>query len=661
MSAPTIIDVEPASSELRQVVQLHREAKATLGFLPDSGFTERAQRGTLLAAMCDGEVSGYVLFDITGDRVKLRYLCVNPDARGRGIARRLVDELKGRHGDRRNIELACRRDYQLEGMWQTLGFRPIHNRRGRSDAGHLLTTWELDFGHPDLFSAAPIVGDLACLDQVVIEDLLIERPEGVHSHHLLDDWVFEHVEFCVTDEAHVESNNTSDDALRARLLAAVASYRNLSRPGAPWQALVPQVADLSPRAGDADHRHVARAVEGGAVYFVTRDDKLLSAAAALQDAFEMIVLNPETLLDRLDRQRSQDRYEPVVLQGTDLVEERLVATDQDAFVRALLNHGEGERAVDLRSVLRDALADASASEVRVVRDAHGAILAGVVRRMTPDAVVVAVIRVRRVDRLTDAIARQLVYQQRKAAADQGVGQVVIEDMLPSPAVMRALALESFADDGDGWTCRVIRGVVAAEHLGPGGLTRRAAAAFERTRWPAKVIGAGLKTFMVSIEPAWAEQLFDANLADATLFPREPGLGLSREHVYYRPPGHSTALAGPARVLWYVKGGRSGHREGHIRALSHLAEVVRDRPRTLHSRYARLGVWEQAQVEAAAKRTGQAMALRLTDTELLQRPLSLAALREAYAQEGRAFHAPQGPIEVDEHMFCLLYRRTSSYA
>ena len=641
--------------------RVHRAAKATLGFLPDGGFTERAQRGTLLAAVCNGEVSGYALFDLIGDRVKLRYLCVSANARGRGIATRLLDELKDRHGDKRNIELACRRDYKLEGMWQALGFRPIHNHPGRSNAGHLLTTWELDFGHPDLFSAAPIVGDLACLDQVVLEDLVINRPEGLHSLHLLDDWVAEHVEFCVTDEASIESNNTSDDALRARLLAAVASYRNLSRAGAPWQALVPLVAKLAPRAGAADHRHVARAVEGGAAYFVTRDDKLLSAAAALHDAFEHVVLNPETLLDRLDRQRSRDRYEPIVLQGTDLVEERLVATDRDAFVHALLNHGEGERAADLRSVLRDALADASASEVLVVRDTHGAILAGVVRRTTLDTVVVAVMRVRRVDRLTDAIARQLVFQQRKAAADQCIAQVVIEDPVPSAAVLRALALESFAGDGDGWTCHVTRGIVAGERALAGQLTPRAAAAFERMRWPAKVTGAGLKTFMVSIEPAWAERLFDANLADATLFPRDPALGLSREHVYYRPPGNSKALAGPARVLWYVKGGRPGHPEGHVRAVSHLAEVVRDRPRTLHSRFAHLGVWEQAQVEAAARRSGQAMALRLTDTELLQRPLSLAVLRNIYAQEGRAFHPPQGPVEVDERMFCLLYERSSSYA
>lgn len=132
-------------------------------------------------------------------------------------------------------------------------------------------------------------------------------------------------------------------------------------------------------------------------------------------------------------------------------------------------------------------------------------------------------------------------------------------------------------------------------------------------------------------------------------------------MYYRPPGNSKAIAGPARVLWYVKGGKPGHREGHIRAVSHLSEVVCDRPRTLHSRFARLGVWTQQQVEEAARSTGQAMALRLTDTELLDEPLPLSLLRKIYEAEGRVFHAPQAPIRVDEHMFCLLYRRSSRYA
>jgi hypothetical protein len=189
-----------------------------------------------------------------------------------------------------------------------------------------------------------------------------------------------------------------------------------------------------------------------------------------------------------------------------------------------------------------------------------------------------------------------------------------------------------------------------------------AADFERRCWPAKVVGAGLTTYMVSIEPSFAERLFDADLAGTTLFAREPVLGLSREHVYYCPPTNATKnVEGPGRVLWYVKQRGRGHPVGHVRAVSHLVDVVRDRPRTLYSRYARLGAYTQEQVESAAQRTGRAMAMRLTDTEVLNTPVSLGDLREIWNSAGHRFQAPQSPIRVHEHMFCLIYRQSSLYA
>jgi predicted transcriptional regulator len=271
------------------------------------------------------------------------------------------------------------------------------------------------------------------------------------------------------------------------------------------------------------------------------------------------------------------------------------------------------------------------------------------------------LRVRKVSRLTDTIARQLAFAQRAVAADSALDNVVVTDPTPSPAVIRALDAESFEAGDERWTCSVRPGIYPAAEVLDEDATAIDAAVFERRNWPAKVVGAGLTTFMVSIEPSYAERLFDANLAGATLFSTDPVLGLSREHVYYRPPGTARALAGPGRILWYVKGGKAGHRVGHVRAVSHLIEVARDRPRTLHNRYSRLGVWTEKQVEQAARRTGQAMALRVTDTELLERPMSLPMLRTTYQEGGESFHAPQAPIRVPEHMFCLVCRRSSRYA
>jgi ribosomal protein S18 acetylase RimI-like enzyme/predicted transcriptional regulator len=659
MAEMSIIAVEPGSGALREVMRLHKSAKATLGFLPDQGFVDRAERGTLLAVVDDGRVLGYVIFDLTSARVKLRYLCVARTARRRGVARLLIDELKRKYPDRHGIVLDCRRDYGLSAMWQALGFRAQGERRGRSDKGLPLTLWELDFGHPTLLTEAPVVGDLVCIDQMVLEDLVTGRPAGLQSRRLREDWVEEMAELCVTDEIFRESHATEEDELRQRLMGAAHGYRNLSRPHAPWQQHVARIAEIAEGAGVGDHRHLAQAVEGGAVYFVTRDKRLLRAAEGVQAEFGIVVASPAGLVDRLDRQRAEDRYQPVVLEGTTLIEERLPAVELDAFVSALLNHAEGERGHVLKETARKAYTNPQAAEVMVIKDLDGQILGGVVRAVDEGRLVIDALRVRRGGPLTDAVARQLVFLQRKLAADRRLSEVTVMDAAPSPAVRRVLPSEFFEADEGTWRCTVRVGIFRPPEVFSGDADPHEVAAFERRCWPAKV-ESGLPTFMVSIEPSFAERLLDAELAGATLFPRPARLGLSREQVYYRSPTWKNALHGPARVLWYVKKA-PGHPVGHVRAVSHLVDVALDRPRTLHKRYKRLGVWSQKQVEETGRRTGEAMALHVMDTERFDRPLSLPRVRELYASADETFHAPQGPVRVSERMFCLLYRESSAYA
>ena len=239
--------------------------------------------------------------------------------------------------------------------------------------------------------------------------------------------------------------------------------------------------------------------------------------------------------------------------------------------------------------------------------------------------------------------------------------MVLTDPTPSAAVVRSLPAENYVATDDGrYVCEVERGIDTASELvraaGP-----VAAAALERQRWPKKVCGAGLQTFMVAIHPSWAEQLFDTNLAAGTLFGRSVDLGLSREHVYYRRPGAAGGMTTPARILWYVKGGVPAHQVGHLRAVSLLEEIVVGRPRVLYKRFARLGVWTERQVMKATNANQEVMALRFTDTEVLANPLELDELRRLYAQTGSTFTAPQSPRRVPEHTFRLLYTRASAYA
>jgi hypothetical protein len=657
------IAVEPICLEgelFAQVLALHRANKQTLGFLPDAGFKDRASAGTLLGAIERNRLLGYVLFDLPGNRVKIVHLCVDQTLRRGGIARLLVDRISARHGDRLGIELACRRDYDANGLWPRLGFVPTGDRVGGSDAGHLLTVWLRDHGHPDLFTALPEERQPVALDQMVFEDLSTDKPHAEESRNLLDPWVGELIELCITDQVQLESNECEEDLLRAKLMASASRFRHLRTDG-EQRELISKVAALAPRAGVGDHRHVALARAGGARVFLTRDGALLAAGEAIAAELAIELMRPEQLIDELDRSRRHGLYEPIALQGTDLSESRLDAAQQDDFSAALLNTGARERAFALLSPLRTALADPGNYEVGVIRDSSHAILAGFIRRPDDGVLRVERLRVAAVSSTTRAIARQLVYAQRKAAADRGLGEVVVEDPNPSAALLSALESEGFERHQDAWRCTVQRGIRSAAQLPGATPGREDAAALERTQWPAKITGAGIPTFMISIKHVWAERLFDSNLAAQTLLPREPGLGLTREHVYYRSPRGGARPEAPGRILWYVTGGSPGHEVGHLRAVSQLGEVLVAPADHLHNRFAHLGVWGREQVRGAADRSGQVMALRFSDTELFELPLDLDALRSAYAEAGAKFLAPRAPVAVDEPTFSLLYGRSSRYA
>ena len=139
-----------------------------------------------------------------------------------------------------------------------------------------------------------------------------------------------------------------------------------------------------------------------------------------------------------------------------------------------------------------------------------------------------------------------------------------------------------------------------------------------------------------------------------------GLGLNREHVYYRKTQNSRGIGAGSRILWYVTGGSPIHPQGAIRAVSRVAEVVLGRPRTLHARFERFGIYTSEQVCELADRNNEVMAIRFVDTEVFTNPLYLGPLERLWAENGKRFFAPQSPTLVDEHMFCLVYQQSSSY-
>lgn len=667
-----LINVEPDDDYLPQVLALGRSQRKWLGFLPDQGFTDRAVKGTLLAAVIGPTVIGYVLYDLPGDRVKLVHLCVSEAQRGQGTARLLVDEVSARHRDRRGVLLACRRD-PANKVWPELGFVARSERPGRSDAGLPLTIWYRDHGHPDLFTYTPGSDPddrlAVALDANIVIDLLRSRPEAAESLHLEDPWITEYITLCITDEVDQEIDGCDDPSERQRMRGGLPRFRRLASPpstdGSPWNDLVSVIEEAAPFADPADHRHVARAVAAGASYFVTRDGKLNESAPQLLAAARIEVMRPEELISHVDRLRSQERYEPTALHATSLSIAPALG-HETAFVTSFLNYADGERKTQLESTLRTALADPRGYDSVVVTAGPSGIIGGVIRQCRDDLIAVDTIRVAGTDRTSYAVARQLAYLQRQLAASTGTPRVLVTDKHPSTAVRYALALEGYHETSEGWISHVSTGIYSIDEMAidqlPQDLEPTAAAGLlEHERWPLKVTDADVPTFIVPIRPQWAQQLFDSTLAAGTLFGRDVGLGLSREHVYYRKPRNANGIAPPARILWYVSGRTAGQTEGSIRAVSQLAEVVVGRPLTVHQRFSRLGVYTESQVKESADSEGLVMALRFTDPELFAKPVGLSEVRSMSERQNQTFVAPMSPRRVDEDLFIQIYRQASAYA
>lgn len=661
-----IVEVDETTDLARAVIDLaNGPAKRTLGFLPDQGFLDRARRGTLLAAVADSELLGYVLYDLPGFVVKVVHLCVAQNARRRGVARRLIAEVSDRHSDRQRIVLACRYDYEATAVWEALQFRPQGSRPGRSKAGHMLTVWVRDFDHPTLFDEFEDERSVAALDHNVFLDLHMDaanRPEGSESRHLLDDWIGEYVELCVTDEVFHEIHDYGDATQRALEQRWASSYRNLSKPQDQWADLTESVAALVPKAGAADHRHVARAAAAGAKYLVSRDRELLRGADAVEAGVGIRVLPPEGLIVRLDQLRADGPYRPSALLGTELRQLAPTSDLHDALFAALLNTREGERRSDLGARLRPMLADPTHHDFQIVQAADGKIVAGFARRVSHPNLEIPFLRVAPGMPGANVVARQLLFSQRKRTADLNLSQARITDPHPSTDVRDALKLEHFDPIERGWACQVRVGLLDAVEVGKAGpLERSTAVDFEDKYWPAKITGAEIDTYLVPIRVAFAESLLDPGLAEQSLLPRKLGLGLSREHVYYRHTQNSRGISPGSRILWYVTGGTPVHARGSVRAVSQVADVVVGRPRSLHARFERFGVYALKQVSDLADRNGRVMALRFVNTEVLDRPVSLESLEALWAENGERFQAPQSPTLIGEHMFCLVYRRSSDYA
>ena len=656
------------SALLSEVIALADRERATLGMIPKGAFSEFAQRRRLLAATPDGALAGYALFDIARGRIRLIHLCVDPVKRGRGIARALIDALSAAFPELAGIRLRCRADYSVNAMWPALGFVPVNEVPGRGRDGTSLVVWWRRHDVPDLFSALADDGELqVAIDHNVFIDLAVDRdrPGAEESQVLEADWLRDQLRLRATPETYQEILRLGRAQDRTRQRALLTGFDPLEPPA---QARDDAAARLRTALGRgvrekdrADFNHVACAAAAGITVFLTRDEDWISLVAdAALDSLGIHVMRPSDIVAHLGELQDAERYQPAALHSTTFtVEEPRAGVLREAA--ALLDRPGGERRTAFDRLLRTVAADQLASR-QVIRDADGSLLT-VWAAVTSAGGTVSVPLLRAADApLAATVVRQVLFRLRRLTLDARATRIDVTDPHVGQGVANALVDDGYFRSSLGWSASIIdaRSTKAAasalppDHPAADELTAAApeALAVERVLrleldlWPAKLLDTQMQSWIVSVQPRWARELF--SLEDS-LLERPPLLGISREHVYYRSPrGGPTA---PARILWYASGsGRDAMRS--IVACSHLVEVAKDSPRRLHRRFQHLGVYRQTDVQARAQ-DGVASAMRFVATERLRQPISLERLRalNGNRQPGTLL----SPTKITSELFDAIYR------
>ena len=394
-------------------------------------------------------------------------------------------------------------------------------------------------------------------------------------------------------------------------------------------------------------------------------------------------MRPTDLIIHQDALVREMEYQPARLAGS-LIKTQRVQSEQIQFLQENFRAPQDETKSDFRNRLLSCLSDPQSCHTKIIQGNDGPLAVIAYRLKREDRLEISVFRVS-AGALDSTLARYLVFQTVINATQEFRRKlIVVTDDYLAEEVISALLENGFVKIDSMWVRSSILAVEKAQTLrsrlhkigrhipfakeyfhkiatiissGVEDEKRSALLEVEKSLWPTKIIDLGIPAFVIPIQPKWAKDLFDSELASQTLFGSNPGLIFRSENVYYRS-SQQKILEAPARILWYVSEG-SGNFQGvkSIKACSYLDEVLIDTPKNLYSRFRRLGVFTWDDVYNIAKHNidQEIMAFRFSKTELFDDPISLSDLRQIWLEDTGVQFNPITSRKISSELFFRLYK------
>src|ERR1700757_2494161 len=681
--------IEYNDTFLQEVITLHKKNAKTLGMFPEGAFIEHAKKKCIVGAIKNNQLLGYVLFRITQSKriLSITHLCVETEHRNKGVAKQLLDFVKGKYQQIfRGISLSCRKDYiEASKFYEKNGFKAAKEFRSRSKEEKYLVKWFFDFGNLDLFSSTHLSDSKynVLLDASIIVKLRdIKEDENNEIQTLNADWLCDEVEYFHAQEMLNEINRDTDQ-VRANTTRQFISRFKEAR-------FVPEERDsvykeleqflLGKSENDISNKiQLAECITSGIDCFVTSDKEILTASEKIFELYSVKVLTPSELILHIDQLKNKPNYKSVRLAGANYESKNIESSDISQLTDLFLSKEHNEKKHELGEKVNLVIGNIRTSYVKIVKDNKEDFIGFVAGTYNDNSISITILRVRK-HKIANILFYQIISDILNFASENNLNQIIINDKCLNEFQIEVLENFEFENKDGIYTKTSLRGIIPIsdvfahpvikahgwdlrhikERIETVNAEEKKLLKFqlERKLWPLKILDLDIPTYIIPIRRHWASQLFDSYQANQTLFGAKAELVWHRENIYYRNV-KPVSEKFPARILWYVSSENrvtTGRHMGII-ACSYLDEVTVAPAKSLFQQYKNFGIyaWEDVYKLAEQDAQKEIKAIRFSDTEVFREIIKLDKITEVLESNGRVKNTFTSPVEVSKEIFNQIYK------
>lgn len=663
------------------VVALGKKNSATLGFMPDGGFEDHANKRCIIIAYSENDLLGYLMYRevLRFSRVSIVHLCIDERYRGHHVTSNLLDALKNKYRKKDNykgISLSCRDDYKgASQMWQNYGFVLRDSIRSRSIEEHHLGLWWYDFNKPDLFSNIESSKVKALLDMnifIKLRDSNITHEPSEDPRPLIADWLVDETDYyyapeCLNEIRRDENYGRTCETrnfIKNNFIEAKCDAEDVKKVANELEGIVPGHSDND----KSDRKQIATSIVARMSYFITLDNGIINKREEIESKYNVQIFTPVEFVLKIDHLLHDEEYIPTLLKGVAFSKvANICEADLSQCIDEFGLNLSGKDKSDFKNAVCEAVSDKSKRIKVIIKDHTN--LAFYSYGYSNTELIIPFIKIRN-DISSQTLFMQLISDFITKATSRNIIKITYKEQIKEN--YKEVILRKFGfikSESTIWEKYVINKVIdkaSLRNILPNIEVFRNVDLnnnqqllnIEQMLFPLKISNLDIHCYIIPIKALWAGHLFDYKISRGDLWGAQEKQLWNIENVYFRHTNPITEVS-PARILWYVSKDKNDItlRSGAIVATSYLDEVITDKPKDLYSSNKHFGIYEWNDIYTLCDKdiNKDIRALRFSRTEVFNNPVQYKYIQQILKINGRKNNSFASPVEISVDIFNQIYK------